>query len=459
MRLARLFSSSSFRLTLQFAGLFGVSALALFGAVYWTATDYMHAQFDATIRAQLASLREDGRDGGSSRLAALIDQRIGSPRHHSFFYLLRDAEGRQLVGNLSVGPGAGAADGWSEFPIPGPEGESDHAVRAWTVELSGGGTLLVGQDIYQLDEVLELMLRVFVWGIGATLVLAIGGGILASAGLLRRLETINRTSREIIEGDLKRRILVTGAHDDFDRLAIHLNAMLDRIQALMDDVRQVSNDIAHDLRTPLARLRQRLEAARLGAPSVAAYEVAIDHALAETDDILATFGALLRIAQIDSGSRRAGFTEVDLSSVVASVVETYAPVAENDDHSIVAEIPAAIHARGDRELIIQMLANLIENSLTHTPTGTHIRISVEAGADGVSVVVADDGPGIPAAESDKVLRRFYRLDASRGTPGNGLGLSLAAAVVALHGGRIALSDNHPGLRITVTFPTRRLGRA
>nr|WP_307730382.1 ATP-binding protein [Alsobacter ponti] len=285
--------------------------------------------------------------------------------------------------------------------------------------------------------------------------LAIGGGMLMSLGFLRRVEAINRTTANIVAGNLSERIPITGSFDELDTLAENLNAMLARIQTLMDGLRQVSTDIAHDLRTPLARLRQRLEAARDRVSGengdVSEYEAALE----EIDAILATFSALLRIAQIESGARLQGFRRVNLSAVFATVAEAYAPAAEDKGQTLTSAIEAGIDISGDRELLTQMLANLLENALHHAPQGASIRVTLTEHGRLAVGEVSDDGPGIPEAERANVLRRFYRLERSRGAPGNGLGLSLVAAVAELHHVDLSLEDNRPGLRVVMTFPEAR----
>jgi signal transduction histidine kinase len=274
-----------------------------------------------------------------------------------------------------------------------------------------------------------------------------------SATFLRRIDAVNRTSRAIVDGNLAARVPTRGTDDELDQLAINLNAMLDRIQTLMEGLRQVSNDIAHDLRTPLGRLRQRLEATRHGAKTVAEYEIATEAALKETDAILETFSALLRIAQIEAGTRRSAFANVDLSDLVRSVAETYAPVAEEMGDAIGTNVVDDVTVKGDRQLLVQMLANLVENAIRHTPRGTTIRITLTHGPNGIEVRIADDGPGIPETEREKVFRRFYRLEQSRTTPGGGLGLALVKAVADLHGISMRLENRRPGLEVVLVLPT------
>jgi signal transduction histidine kinase len=276
--------------------------------------------------------------------------------------------------------------------------------------------------------------------------------MLMSAGLLRRVEVIRRTAQEIMAGNLSRRVPTRGAGDDFDQLSSSLNDMLDRIHMLMEGLRQVSNDIAHDLRTPLTRLRQRLEVARLKAKTVEEYEKVVESAIGDTDQILHTFGAMLRIAQIEAGTARSRFIDVDLSAVLRAIVELYAAFAEDHQQDMASSIADGVVIRGDRELLTQMLVNLVENALRHSPPGTKIDVRLERVAGSALCIVADNGPGIPSEEHDKVFRRFYRLDASRATPGSGLGLSLVAAIADLHRITLNLTDNGPGLRVTLRFP-------
>jgi signal transduction histidine kinase len=279
----------------------------------------------------------------------------------------------------------------------------------------------------------------------------VAGGLALSAAFLRRVDAIARTAEAIVGGDLDQRVPDRGTDDDFDRLARTLNGMLHRIGELIEGLRQVSNAVAHDLRTPLARLRQRLEAARTGSRSQAELESAIDAAIGETDTILATFAALLRIAEIEAGTRRAGFQEVDLGAVAATVVEAFAAPAEDEQKTLHGSIAPGIFVRGDRELLTQLVANLVENAIRHTPENTRIEVELTRTPSGSRLAVADDGPGVPADERGRIFRRFHRLDRSRTVPGSGLGLSLVSAIADLHGARIGVDDNRPGLRVTLDF--------
>lgn len=457
MHPTRIFRTTGFRLAALYAGLFGLSVLVLFGVIYWITSDALRQQLAANIEGEVAALVEYHQTGGLSHAAGAIEQRLASGLHPMTFYLLLDPENRKIAGNL---PRLSPSNGWQKLPTPrepgedsgdDPEDDGEHRLLALGAALPDGSFLLVGEDAYRIVEVEEAIVRAFGWAFGVTVLLgAVGGGVL-SLGFLRRVDAINRTSRAIIDGRLADRVPTRGTGDELDRLALNLNEMLDRVQALMDSLRQVSSDIAHDLRTPLSRLRQRLEGARLQAGRIEDYEAVIDQAIADTDAILKTFTALLRIAQIEAGTRKSAFSTVDLSSVFRSIVEAYGAVAEDRRQTLSAKIAPDIRVRGDRELLTQMLANLVENAIRHTPAETHIELALERRPAGPLGIVADNGPGIPAEAREKVFRRFFRLERSRSTAGSGLGLSLVAAVADIHGIAITLADNEPGLEVLLEF--------
>ena len=450
--LPRVFRTSSFRLTLLYAALFIVSVVLLFAVIYWSTEVHMTGQLDAAVSSDFAELTEGFRIGGAARVAALIEDRVKDMPTGPMFYLLEDPAGKAVAGNLpALSRRTGSFD--TVDPRPLPHGDDLRPLRARGTLLPGGDYLMVAADASQRDEMDEEILRAFAWGSLASLLLAFGGGLMLSGGLLRRVEAISRTAREIMAGHLSRRVPTRGADDEFDHLAASLNAMLERTENSMQAMRQISNDIAHDLRTPLTRLRHRLELAQRKATTVAELRASVDGAIAEADAILATFGALLRIAQIESGAIRAGFAEYDLSDLLQTVVEVYQPMADEKRQCLSAEITPRLQIFGDRELLTQMLANLLENAIRHSPPGADIRVAADRCETGdISVILSDTGPGIRAAEYQNVFRRFYRLEASRTTAGNGLGLSLVAAIAGLHGIAVEFSDNVPGLRVTVKFP-------
>lgn len=455
-----LLRNSTFRLALLYMVLFGASVLLLLGFIYWSTAAYMARETDATIQAEIAGLAERYRMTGLAGLTGLIAERTARNPFGSSIYLLTDSDYTPIVGNLEQWPEDARKDGdWLSFNLEhrGPAaGAGGHRARARDFDLQGGFHLLVGRNMHDLDAMQATIVNTLAWGLAITLVLGLVGGTMMTRSMARRIEAINQTSREIMVGDLSRRIPTRGTGDDFDQLAENLNDMLDQIEMLMDGVRQVSDNIAHDLRTPLARLRSQLDMVREERPEPDRYRAIIDQAVEEADSLLSTFNALLRIARIESGSRRAGFTEVDLDALLRDVVELYEPLAEEREQSLVLESGPARPVRGDRDLLFQAFANLLDNAVKHTPAGGGIRVRTAAAEGGGSrVVISDEGPGIPEQAREKVFERFYRLETSRSTPGNGLGLSLVAAVARLHGAGIRLEDNAPGLRVVLTLAGTR----
>jgi signal transduction histidine kinase len=452
VRLPRLFRTTSFRLTLIYATVFTLSVAVLFAIIYWSTAGYMSRQMDESAEIQLASLLQGQPAAGLDHLRREVQEAIDSAPADAFF-LLQDSTGKVLAGNLPARePAVGVVETTSPTLF---ENETEpHGYRGHGVMTVDGSFLFVASDNFQLEEMQELVVRAFALALCVTLVLALGGGAFISASLLRRVEAVSQTSREIVEGNLTRRMPVSGSDDEFDHLAFSLNGMLDRIEGLMEGLRQVSNDIAHDLRTPLTRLRQRLERARRRATSVEALQEALDGSIDQVDQILETFGALLRIAQIEGGSRRRTFATVDLTELMLSMVEIYQPVAEGKAQRLDHAITDGLTTIGDRELLVQMLANLIENAIRHAPE--RAVISIEAGLDGdhLNIIVRDNGPGVPEVFHDRIFQRFFRLEESRTTPGSGLGLSLVAAVAALHEFEITLADNRPGLIVSLRSVAR-----
>ena len=456
MRPSSFLRSTSFRLLAWYAAVFVGSVAILLLIVYWITLTELDQQLRESVEREADVLVELYRDRGPGSAVRAIQLRIADLRAPRRYYLLQDAAGERIAGNL---PPMKPTEGQMVLPVSalvrdlstkaGAAAVEAHPVVAMGRRLESGEFLLVGENRYRAVKAREAILQAFGWVIVITLLLAAGGGAALGIGFLRRIEAINRTTRSIMDGDLAQRVPTRGGEDEMDQLAINLNAMLDRIQGLMESLKRVSDDIAHDLRTPLSRLRHRLEAARaqLGPDS----EPAIEQSIAELDAILETFSALLRIAQIESGARRAAFSEVSLGPIASAVAEAYAAVAEDRSQKLEFFGGRAPSIAGDRELLTQMAANLIENAIRHCPAGVSIVLSLEQDAGAAVLSVADTGPGIPESEREKVLRRFYRLETSRTTPGSGLGLALVKAVAELHGASVELSDNRPGLRVTIRF--------
>jgi len=453
-RLPRIFRTASFGLAVAYAALFTASTIVLGTIVYGTVLNSLEHQMATRIDAEVDLLREEFEAEGLSDLVREIHERTAY--FPALSYLVTDAEGKRLAGNL---PSMPAHVGWTDIETePAPGGSVEQNLRVRTVSLGHGVRLAVADDLGPIEEIQEAFLSALGWGLAAFVILSLAGGILLSRTFLRRVDVITRTAEAIIGGDLHSRIPLRGTDDNLDRLSSTLNRMLDRIGDLMESLSQVSNDIAHALRTPLSRLRQKLEIAKTNVGDDQKTETVIDAAIDETDTILDTFSALLRIAQIEAGTRQAGFKQLDLSKVFETVADAYSAAAEEQGKDLAARIEPGLWCRGDRDLLTEMLANLLDNAIRHTPAGSNIEVTLAGSDTGPVATVADSGSGIPLEEREQVFRRFYRLDQSIAQPGNGLGLSLVAAVADLHEIELCLEDNAPGLLIRMQFRNAACGK-
>jgi len=455
VNLGNLLHSTSFRLIAWYAAVFAVSVAILLTVVYWITRAALDQQLTDSVEREMNVLAEIHRVRGIESVTRGLQRRVVDLKPPRRYFLLQNERGDKVGGNL---PAMASFDGWKEVPIPAGESaapgvkpDAGSALLALGRRLPDGHFLLVAENQYRTVKAREAILAAAGWGIAISLLFAVIGGMLIGDKFLRRIEDINRTSRAIMDGRLSDRVPTRGSSDEMDRLAVNLNAMLDRIESLLESLKRVSDDIAHDLRTPLSRLRHRLEIALEQQQAGRDCGPAIEDAVGEVDAILDTFAALLRIAQIESGTRRAAFASVSLAQIVSEAVETYAAVAEDRGQRVRADIDRAAAVQGDRELLMQMIANLFENAIRHCPAGTLITVSLAREGGEAVLRVADTGPGIPSEEREKVLRRFYRLEASRTTPGSGLGLALVKAVADLHGASLELESNEPGLRVVVRF--------
>lgn len=454
MPLADYCRSTPFRIATTYAGLFALSAVVLFGVVYWLVTDEMKGGLRTVIEQDIVSLMPTYQEHGAAGLRGVIEGRIAAAHDKESLYIFRDQHGDLQSANVLDGE---PTAGWQELRIgTGSKTEADD--DASDVFLARGVQIadtfvVVGRSLYRLTEVQEVLLRSFAWALGLTALMALSGGIYLGHSALRRVDAINRAFQEIMDGHLSRRVPTKGTRDELDRLTTNINLMLDRIEQLMANLQQVTNDIAHDLRTPLGRLRHGLEAARRKESCIEDYRTAIDRSIEQTDTILDTFAALLRIAQIESRARRGRFAAVNLSEISDRVIEAYETVIEDAGQSISGDIAANVQVRGDKDLLTQMLANLVENATRHCPAGARILISMTKDTAPI-LTVADTGPGIPDEAREAVLRRFYRIEGSRTTPGNGLGLALVKAIADLHNASLILLDNHPGLQVNLKFPPK-----
>ena len=467
--LTKTLRSSTFKLALICIAIFGAIVFALFAYVYWSTASYVRSRADHAIELERTLLRAAYADGGRNALSAAIERRIADKRFESAFYLLADAQFSALAGNLKLWPAAARLDGWQS--LSGREWRADAvdapALRALVETLPDGSHLLIGTTIGDLDEFARNIGTALAWSAVLVLVLAAVMSVSVSRRTVGRIESINATSRAIMQNGLGQdrfgegrpdqaglgqRIPLRGTRDEWDQVAENLNSMLDRIEALMSEVRQATDNVAHDLRTPLARMRGRLEKA-LALPR----ERKSDHALiadtiADLDAVLRIFASLTRISQIEASDRKRAFRTVNLAEIASKVVELFDAAIEERGGALYLTGDTQALLVGDPDLLFDAVANLVDNAIKHGRDGGQVGVAVVRDAGGAAITVTDDGPGIPPAEHGHVFKRFYRLERGRHTPGNGLGLSLVAAVARLHQAEIELIDNGPGLTVRLMFP-------
>ena len=459
--LTKLFRTTTFRLSLTYLALFSAAAIVAIVYIYWNTTVLLSRQLNQTIDAELKGLAEQYRAGGLDQLVRIVAERSGTPGNS--LYLVADSEGRRLAGNLSaVSPELWNSLGPVEFVYqrPATGGVEKRLAFANVFRLASGYRLIVGRDIEDRRELARMVRSAMLWGLGVMALFGIGGGYWVSRKLLARIDALAETTRTIMDGDLTGRLPVTGSGDELDRLSESLNLMLARIEQLMAGLREVSDNIAHDLKTPLNRLRNRVEQALREPYGEAAYREVLERTIEEADGLIKTFNALLSIARIEAGAGGENREKLDVSALLRDVAELYEPVAEERGIELRAETDAPIFVRADRQLLGQAIANLIDNALKYgapersSGNGSRPEVEVSAHAKGAiaEIVVTDRGPGVPVPDRERVLDRFVRLEASRSEPGSGLGLSLVAAVARLHGGILRLEDNEPGLRVVLALP-------
>lgn len=448
---ARILRSTAFRLAVTYLAFFTSTALLLLGVVYWTSTTFIDRQIRETISAEITGLAERYRQQGVGGLIQVISERSAVERDRKSLYLLTDEIYRPIAGNILGWPETESdAEGWLNFPVQymTPGGLKVFEASGRTFRLPGGYNLIVGRSTEDAEKVKRALRQAIAFGIGVTVLLGLAGGVFTSRKLLQRVEAVNRSLHRIMAGDISQRVPHGKSGDEFDQLAGGVNAALDQIEALLDSMRTVTDNVAHDLRTPLHRLRSRIDLALLSEPDLDSYRRTLEETLADADRMLATFNALLTIAQAEAGARANQLEPLELAPLVRDAVELYEPLAEEKGIALRLDEKSGGSVRGDRHLLSQALANLLDNAVKYTPAGGSVSVRLEPGP---TLVVADTGPGIPAEARDKVLQPFVRLDATRSTPGNGLGLSLVNAVAHLHGARLELADNHPGLAVRLVF--------
>jgi signal transduction histidine kinase len=459
--LGKLFRTTTFRLTLVYLVVFGRFAAFLLGYFALNTRRLITEQITDTVNAEITGLSEQYRLGGVRRLVEIVDSRARRPG--SSLYLVTTFNGDALAGNVSpLDPKVLDSPGWSETPYRRLEetDNSEHYALVRVFQLSGGFRLLVGRDLEERQRLYDIITDAGRWSIAIVVVLGLIGGFFVGRRVLRRIDAMTETTRRIMAGDLSGRLPVAGTNDEIDRLAENLNEMLERIEALMAGLKEVSDNIAHDLKTPLTRLHNRSEQALRSATSEAEYRDALEQTIEESQDLIRTFDALLMIARAESGHAREGMTDFDAAEIARDVGELYEPLAEEKGIELKVEAEAAAPVKGNRELVGQALANLVDNAIKYAgpdepeANGKGAQIVVRAldAGDRILLTVSDNGPGIAEEDRSRVVERFVRLERSRSRPGSGLGLSLASAVARLHGGELRFEDNAPGLKSVIALP-------
>jgi signal transduction histidine kinase len=449
MRLADQLRTTTFLLTLRYMVLFFVSVTILVGVFNWVAVGYVEQEADAALDAEISGLREQLMQRGLTGLAQVVAARSTANPNGDTLYLIADNKFQRLAGNLPVWPEIIQLDeSRVSFQYTEADGEVV-PVRARLMLPQEDLRMIVGRKVRALDQLSKLFDRTLFWGLGVTLALALIGGLLMSENVLRRVSEFNATSRRIMDGDLSQRMTTRGTGDEFDELARNLNAMMDQIENLMIGIQHISDNIAHDLRTPLTRLRNRLEEMRIEPADTQADE--IDACLEDADGLLSTFASLLSIARIESGTYETSREPVELSRLVRDAYDLYKALADDKSIELSCDALDDISVPGDRNLLFQAMTNLLDNAIKYTPSGGEVAITLRREGDRPVLSVSDSGPGIPADMRDKVLGRFFRLDESRSAPGAGLGLSLVLAVAQRHEIELELDDNAPGLIIRMRF--------
>ena len=458
--LGKLLRTSTFRFAAVYLVLFALSSGAILAYVYWNTAVLLERQIDDIIEAEVTGLNEQYRQRGLDGLIAIVAERSAQSRDG--LYLFTNFFGRRLAGNMDGKPEeVTGQSGWVEFPytVRTPEGEEQHRARAFHTQLRGGFTLIVGRDVEERLQFANLIQQTLVVALAMIAGLGLAGGLMMSRNFLTRIDSIGETSRNIMAGDLSERMPVSGTGDELDRLAHSLNAMLDQIERLMTGLKEVTDNVAHDLKTPLTRLKARVEDA-LRSNSADEHRAALEQTLVEADDLLKTFASLLSIARTEAGEARAGMETTDITELIAELGDLYEPLAEEVGGTLEVFAAKGLEAKADRQLLAQAVTNLLDNALKYAVwekkpenhPGLVVRLRADRQGSDIVIEVGDNGPGIPAKDRARVTERFVRLDESRSKPGSGLGLSLTSGVASLHRGRLELADAEPGLRASLYLP-------
>ncbi|MCM2294656.1 HAMP domain-containing histidine kinase [Allorhizobium sp. BGMRC 0089] len=449
MHLARLQRSTPFRLAVAYGLLFVTSSLLVYLVTYLLLRAEIYSTLDNSVTETYSVIQSSYAPGDIEDVVQSMNSFSRLKNGDRRIFYLGSAAGKRLAGDIAkFVPATGLQTITGErLGLPGNE---RFRVKTGTID---GNNLLVGESLEATEDLGQIILANFAWMSVFTTLLAVFAGLFLARRAQTRIDAIAETMTEISDGNMSRRVRLTGSGDDIDLIATQINSALDRLSDLIESMRQVSADIAHDLKTPLNRLKLILEEASLREENNESVGEQLRDALAESDQINATFQALLRISQIEAGTRKTRFASVDLNQLLRTVVEIFGDVAEDNAQTLSFDAASSpdCFIEGDKELLMQLFVNLVENAMNHCPAGTAIRLSLRHTGNHCLATVADNGPGIPADEHEKVFRRLYRLDKSRNSPGHGLGLSMVKAIADLHGMAIGIEDNHPGARFVLSW--------
>ncbi|NBX03051.1 MAG: sensor histidine kinase [Alphaproteobacteria bacterium] len=454
-KLARIVKTFTFRLALVYVGLFGLSVILLFAFIYTFAMNYFQGQVSDTIRAQYNYMANDYRENGSAAVEERIKEFIASDDEGTSVYILVNKDYEKVAGNLNEWPDnaikekAFEKEGhWVRFYIEGtrntPQGIE---VKAVMIPLSKWRYLLVGQTLQSNEKIEQTIVQAFWASLLLTLVMAFSGAIVMTRSVMKRINVINRSAATIMHGDMTARIPFTRGGDEFDELSSNLNQMLDRIQMLLESLSQFANNIAHDLRSPLNRIINRLDAGLRTIEDENPARKLLEKNIQDMHELIGTFNSILKISELEAGAEFRNFEPCDLQRILENLVEFYEPYAAEKAIALENHMNMPLEIQGEKNLITQAFANLLDNAIKFTPRGGQVTVSCELHEDRTDILIADTGPGVPSEYYDKVFEKFFRLEQSRNTRGNGLGLSLVSAIARIHGATITLEDNAPGLRV------------
>ena len=452
--MASIFRSSSIRFAALYVIMFAISALVLSASLWYTTVSLMNHQNENAIRAQAQSLADHFHQGGLMELSSTISKRVAANLDDHALYLLTDNDGNRIAGNLNLWPKlVTVPQQWYLLPLKRYEIQMQAVYRYYS--LPGGYRLLVGSDTRTAGDLRNVLFEGLLVAASSTVILGLIGGIVVRGLFKRAMKNLAEISEAVSRGDMSSRVKIRGGKDEFDQLAVTINGILDMVEKLMDGVRQVTSAVAHDLRTPVARARNRLEGAlmeKLQRPEE--WPDVMEMAIQDLDKIESIFQSLLRIAEVEAGERRSAFTNINLSDTLNNALEFHEVTAEERNVKVVGRWDNFLPCMGDKQMIEQAVGNLLDNAIKFTPEGSTVHLTALSGKERILISVTDEGIGIPVSDREKAVRRFYRADEARNTPGSGLGLSLVAAVAELHYGKLRLEDNEPGLRAVIDLPSR-----